>query len=363
MRLALLHRYISIFAFAFAIGGFSQSVPDRPVDPGSQSLLSRAESGDTAAQRELGLAYDRGDKLPQNDVQAAQWYTKAAEQGDAVAENNLGVMCRLGRGVPKDLHSALQWYSKAARQQLPAAFMNIGIAYFNGEGVDADPVQAYAWVALSSGYNYQPAKEALAHIQQEVSQCEVLDAWSAIGDAYEAGQMLPRDLVKAEEWYRKSAEGGSPEAQLKLSISLQSSDAKESTNWLEKSLKQGFAPAMTFIGKRFETGAGEPQDARQAGKWYTKAFRAGDPYAAVALAHLYTNGTSVKPDLARAYVYLYSASKSGLPSEAQEASDLLNRMSDAERKSIGKIHDIQIGIRPEPARKCSGQHRTFVLTL
>jgi TPR repeat protein len=48
-----------------------------------------AQAGDAEAQFNLGVMYDRGQGVPQDDVQAAEWYRKAAEQGHAAAQNNL----------------------------------------------------------------------------------------------------------------------------------------------------------------------------------------------------------------------------------------------------------------------------------
>ncbi len=42
-----------------------------------------AEQGDADAQYNLALMYDRGYGVPQDYVQARQWYEKAAAQGDA----------------------------------------------------------------------------------------------------------------------------------------------------------------------------------------------------------------------------------------------------------------------------------------
>jgi hypothetical protein len=51
-----------------------------------------AETGDAAAQNRLGLIYQNGEGVPQNDAEAVRWYLKAAEQGYADAQNNLGLM-------------------------------------------------------------------------------------------------------------------------------------------------------------------------------------------------------------------------------------------------------------------------------
>ena len=61
-----------------------------------------------------------------------KWYRKAAEQGDAKAQNNLGVVYDRGEGVPQDDAEAVKWYRKAAEQGMPGA-VQPGLMYANGE--------------------------------------------------------------------------------------------------------------------------------------------------------------------------------------------------------------------------------------
>ena len=51
-----------------------------------------AEKGFAFAQFNLGVLYDNGQGLPQDDAQAIAWYRKAAEQGLPQAQVNLGIM-------------------------------------------------------------------------------------------------------------------------------------------------------------------------------------------------------------------------------------------------------------------------------
>src|SRR5579863_1985301 len=53
-------------------------------------LRPLAEQGDPYAQANLGLMYAKGQGVPQDIAQAADWYRKAAEQGNAFAEGSLG---------------------------------------------------------------------------------------------------------------------------------------------------------------------------------------------------------------------------------------------------------------------------------
>ena len=54
--------------------------------PNLKEMLQAAEQGNATAQYNLGVMYDNGQGVRQDDAQAVQWYRKAAEQGHAKAQ-------------------------------------------------------------------------------------------------------------------------------------------------------------------------------------------------------------------------------------------------------------------------------------
>ena len=78
-----------------------------------------AEQGNAGAQNDLGVMYEKGQGVSQNDKTAVKWYRFAAEQGFASAQYNLGLMYRKGQGVPQNYKTAVKWYKLAAEQGLP----------------------------------------------------------------------------------------------------------------------------------------------------------------------------------------------------------------------------------------------------
>ena len=82
---------------------------------------------------------------------------KAAEQGDAEAHFNMGVMYDFGRGVPQDDREAVSWYRKAAEQGAAMAQHNLGVMYSKGEGVLENYVKAYAWLNLAAAQGDESA--------------------------------------------------------------------------------------------------------------------------------------------------------------------------------------------------------------
>ena len=97
-----------------------------------EDILSCAEQGHASAQFNLGVMYDIGRGVLEDDVEAVRWYRLAADQGFANAQFNLGVMYDNGRGVPEDDAEAARWHRLAAEQGHASAQFNLGLMYEMG---------------------------------------------------------------------------------------------------------------------------------------------------------------------------------------------------------------------------------------
>jgi TPR repeat protein len=86
-----------------------------------EGYKAKAERGDAVAQTTLGLYFNWGIGVAQDDVEAVKWYRKAADQGNAKAQSNLGGCYASGIGVAKDEAEAVKWLRKAAAQGDTAA--------------------------------------------------------------------------------------------------------------------------------------------------------------------------------------------------------------------------------------------------
>ena len=105
-------------------------------------LKTAAERGHKKAQYRLGLCYDKGKGVTENDTQAFQWYSKSAAQGYAKAQYQLGKCYKDGEGVAKDRKKAVDWFTKAAKQDNADAQYQLAKAYLKGKGVAADETKA-----------------------------------------------------------------------------------------------------------------------------------------------------------------------------------------------------------------------------
>ena len=99
-----------------------------------------------------------------------------SEKGYPFAQFNLGVLYDQGKGVPQDNAQAMQWYQKAAEQGLPQAQINLGIMYEEGQGVPVDNVRAYFWYTLADSQGDGLAPQAKRDIAKKMTPAQVEDA-------------------------------------------------------------------------------------------------------------------------------------------------------------------------------------------
>ncbi len=108
------------------------------------------------------------------------------------------------------------------------------------------------------------------------------DAQFNLGQAYKLGRGVRPDLAQAEEWYRRAAIQGHPQAADNYGLALfQNGKQREAVQWLEQS-----------------------------------ALR-GEPRAQYVLGTMYFNGDNVERDWVRAYALMVRASQTGLPQASQ----------------------------------------------
>lgn len=109
-------------------------------------LKAAAEKGHKKAQYRLGLCYDKGKGVEENDAKAVEWYSKAAAQDYAKAQYQLGKCYKNGEGVAKDRKKATALFAKSARQENADAQYQLGKSYLKGKGIEADQKKAKNWL-------------------------------------------------------------------------------------------------------------------------------------------------------------------------------------------------------------------------
>ena len=170
--------------------------PSKGIDP---ALLAKAQPGDAAAERQVGQAYFVGEDVPQDFMNAANWFRKAAEQGDTGAQTMLGLLYDTGHGVKQDYAQAEIWYRKAAEQGDSGGQTGLGSLYYDGDSVKQDYAQAATWYWKAAEQGNEGAQLGL-------------------GLLYDNGEGVSQDYGQAAFWYRRAAEQGNAGAQFSLGV-------------------------------------------------------------------------------------------------------------------------------------------------
>ena len=144
----------------------------------------------------------KGDELPRDYGDAAEWYRKAADRGDASASVELaqqlvqglgvpqdysqarhrcefaaqvhfgpgayclGLMNREGLGGAKNVAESAKWLARAADLRDDRAMRYLGEMYWKGEGVKENKETAYMWLWIASNSRVQGAAQDEQQLKQ-----------------------------------------------------------------------------------------------------------------------------------------------------------------------------------------------------
>ena len=128
-----------------------------------------------------------------------------------------------------------------------------------------------------------------------------------LGHSYYYGNGVPKDYVKAVEWFTKAANQGNADAQNMLGIcyyygkGVYYRDYVKAVYWFEKAAYQGHSVAQYNTGLSYEHGMGVPMDIKEAKQWYDKAMKQGHEEARNAFYKIVNREKSVT-DINRKFV-------------------------------------------------------------
>lgn len=232
-----------------------------------------AETGYRPSMRRLGVAYYNGQGVAKDETKGLEWLENAANAGDGLAAKLLGKQYASGGdSVPADPAKSTQWFRKAMELfrrdaeagVFHAAYM-VGEAYELGQGVEKDVGTARDWYLRGAEKDQDP------------------DAMERLGLFYQHGDgETEKDLEEALRWYRRAAEAGSALGMNQVGffhfkgLGGANKDLKAAADWYHRAAKAGNAVAMSNIAWCYEHGSGVPLNYENARYWYLEAFLRGE---------------------------------------------------------------------------------------
>ena len=235
------------------------------------------------------------------------------------ADSGLTVVHRTVRCEPKSASTLLTCHlllvtedsMKSIRRIASADFLMVLVAavFFGGcgESTTSPPVAQEA-------AKVSPEQE-LAALTKKAEAGDAI-AQNNLGVMYANGEGVPKDAVKAVEWYQKAALQGEASAQNNLGAMYANGegvpkDAAKAVEWYQKAAVQGNAIAQHNLGVRYANGEGVPKDAAKAVEWIQKAAVQGEASAQSNLGLGYANGAGVAKDIVLAYAWFNIAAAGG----------------------------------------------------
>ena len=232
------------------------------------ALLERAKEGNLEAQKDLAMAYVRGDEIEQNYEEAFKWCKAAAEQGDADAQNSLYNRYAKGEGVEQNSEEAMKWLHRSAEQGYGLAYYNLGFEYSSGDLVRKDELEAIKWYKKAAKKDIKEAYYQLGFLYtysdtikdyQAARECYELaggswngEAQNELGILHFNGFGTPKDDAKAFLYFQLAAENGSPEGMYNLGAMYDNGfgtkrNSKLAAQWFKKSCEAGYEKACEML--------------------------------------------------------------------------------------------------------------------
>lgn len=250
--------------------------------------------GNTEAIYNLGCMIEDGEGFAQNYEVAAPYISMAALKGIPDAQYRFADMLDNGYGMPQNREEATKWYIKALDNGDKRSYLPLAHRYLVGEHLRRDENVA--------------ARYFIASAEED----DNVDAIFMLAKLYRDGVGVRKDMIKSEEYFRRSAENEIIEAQYEYAlILLDKGEYSEAFKWLnyaaiEKEYgKSAPAHILYKLGQCYSLGYGTEIDRKTAFLYYHKAALAGNKDARAALSECYRRGVGVAINKRAAEYYAY----------------------------------------------------------
>ena len=231
----------------------------------ADALFSKAKEGDVDAQLKLGQAhYSAG-----NFEAALDWFEKAALTKESDALVRLGELYMEGKGTDKNPAKAIWAYEMAIVIDANCdALESLGECYLEGNGVNKE-------TNIGLSYLERAARQGLC------------TAMVFLGNLYQCGIDVNRDLDEAEKWFSMAAMGYSTAGYNNLMEVYREKENYEYMKiWSRLYMKMGNPRAFHNVGVMLYRGEGMAEDKNRAMELIRQAADMDDPFACYGLSKL-----------------------------------------------------------------------------
>ncbi|MDP2194173.1 MAG: tetratricopeptide repeat protein [Alphaproteobacteria bacterium] len=278
----------------------------------------------------LAQCHEKGIYVPKNDILAFEHYLKAAQKGDPAAQFHVGLCCQNGIGCPSiDYGEAFKWFEMGANQFHPQACRYAALCLDRGPLKNQDRALMYYHQAAHLGDD--EAKLELAHRFEfglgipinlgkaigflKKNSTHHLQTALRLGRCYE--KLGPDHYIKAFCAYEKAYNLGSIDAMFAMGCCLLNGvgvekDCRLGLSYIQNAAEAGFPGAQHNLGHYFLDGYLVPPDHETAFKWFKKAALNGEVRSIFAVGRCYLMGIGTKQNYRKANILLHKAYENGI---------------------------------------------------
>lgn len=148
----------------------------------------------------------------QNFKKAWKWYLKAADANDAEGQYYVGLFYLKGLYVQKSINIAMKYFEKSSAQNYIKANIPLADLYANRNNDKKDKDRAIVLLTSAAENGYAEAQYGL-------------------GQLYQLGDIVPKDIMKAAHWYQEAVAQGYPKAKQKLNECISQMPLTQRIKW------------------------------------------------------------------------------------------------------------------------------------
>ena len=262
-----------------------------------------ANEGQAWAQDIMGeVCYSGLAGFTKDEAKAQEWFQKAANQGYAWGITTCGTVCRNN----KDYDKALEYYRKAADMGHVAALTGLGQLYQEGNGVEKNLGKALEY--------YRSAADKGSAVSMFY-----------LGFMYFSGDGVEKNIEESKKWLLKAGEAGLSYGFSNLGgLYNMSEDYSIAMEYFRKAADMGNGEAMCQIGLLYYSGKGVAKNIDTANQWYLKAGEAGDSNGYLNLANNYKSAKNYD----KAIEYFHKAVEMGNEDAIKEEANFIKTIAD-----------------------------------
>lgn len=246
---------------------------------------------------------------------------RAAGRGNSLAQLRVGQAYLSGYGVPRSRAAAGEWLQRAAEAGLLEAQVVFANFLLEGrlspateplgsgrESTDPDFEGALRWGLVAANRNSASGAALVAYVLTN-------------------GPEAVRDIVQSDNWYRRAADGDSPQGWLGHGMALMrearsEEDKAAGAAVILKAAEAGLPLALYFMGTMTQQGLGIPANEADAMNWYRQAAAAGVRAAQARWGAALLSGRGVQRNIVEGESWLRRAALAGDVDAAAMIGDL-----------------------------------------